>query len=1319
MLDGKTDEFIHDKKNLFWLNEESLISELRCVHCDLKNLGVSKCELTPDGKHMLSKSLIDKIHAKIKENFKKIFSISEKDGKNQSKDEDISKNIKVIPYLNNIFPDSKLEEFMEKESKYINAKNKAKLSEYANLKLQTLFTNELSIKYSTNDNLEKMFASYEYSKFEDNFVRVIKEKIFDEENFRKYSQYIKNHTLYNLNEDLMKNTLKKTLQNLKELDDTNDNPIIYKNVLNFLKIDMIIQNLDTVEKKTRFMETIKRNEDLNKDELNDFENFIDHLILAKIYRKVNAIVYLPKLKSSFKTKFMNTSISNQVEAVNFNYDLGIFDFIVKYKYIIKDNKITQESKRKISINVGSDKNTKYIIDYLNFYLMMDIDNYLIQIIYKNREDYRVKQKQNLFVEDSEGDYFSLLFSDNSKIVFSLVSDEVYFTGPIDSIENIISYLKDKYSIEFHSPEFMEFQGNLRIETSANLTKKVIQEIFNHNAFRNYWITKKQTNNTNNHSYVYWSENNMENFPTTFDNWINFKIDFHSKKDIVYNNWEINFEGNSVAFLQPFISKIISIVHLMENISFNKSFQPTNEAIEKYTHFLKKESSEKKSKSDNSSYLIAQNEIAKREIYNKAIKYSLRGMNLKENFNSRSKPLIFHERNFNKIIMAKWKRFYASISLNKNLLFLEDKSKYMEPPENMIVKVEENIKFVFNDDRQRGLQIGKHYIGLIYEGLFLLPYPEKGKISKIEIVNNVYKKESSLILNKEGSGTSGNIKSSSKKKAVSSIIREVVDRFTTNKASKTVFYFPGDNEYQNFRDFLDKTYPNRKDIYALVKQHLWDHTNEEIEETFKSIDISIHQDLLQHFHKSLIFYFVYDSQRKQYLHKQPRHKFFYCHNREYDHVMFIFKSSKERTDVIYFEDDQYKIPINDQMKNFIKTQAPNPITTNQLKNLLDIDGDIVKGQIFDSNGKSCGLRIQRSNKIMDLRYNPQYSLYLDDYDTSFNFGEIKDSKTNVNEKFGNFANDDRFILVPKKTTNVKYKISKIAENLRSWKQEVYIFQRILITLWFLFNNDKQENYIYKKEDVQLFINTYLGSHIDTDRKLKKQNYENLIVIKRFDHIRDFIDYVSEIYPNRFYGGKLRVRNEELDEIREYMEREIMLIKNYPPSFKEEILNSRTILNLIKDKEDLRGRDEIAYNNFVLEIKKNNLIHYSYKFSKTFSEKFDPKDTDINSKETKAELILIPFMDKYFFLRLTEKGNSLTAVYACIQWKEKKEIISYYSKEQKRSPYIKNFKLVGSDIVESDKNDFSHLSIPEEDYCWILGYELSSGGIVYAAMLPIEI
>ena len=90
-----------------------------------------------------------------------------------------------------------------------------------------------------------------------------------------------------------------------------------------------------------------------------------------------------------------------------------------------------------------------------------------------------------------------------------------------------------------------------------------------------------------------------------------------------------------------------------------------------------------------------------------------------------------------------------------------------------------------------------------------------------------------------------------------------------------------------------------------------------------------------------------------------------------------------------------------------------------------------------------------------------------------------------------------------------------------------------------------------------------------------------------------------------------------------------------------------MSLIKTSDDMIGRDEIAYNNMLIEIKKNKLSENSFIFVKNFMCVHDPKDPDITSKEPKAELVLVPFQGKYYFIRLTEKGHSLTAIYACYQ------------------------------------------------------------------------
>lgn len=1291
---------------------ENLFSDLKCINCGSVSLDSSKCNFSQDKKHCLDPLVVKKIAAILSKEFKTSISSDEiKNMKDYSLSE-ISEEKYLSDFFKRFFTDEEIFNFIEDlfpkncvktidEKKAIDDarrkrpnSRKNKIDDKSDEGLASVF-----YKYENLITMENFKKSPKFASFMEGFSELIDPVIQD----AAYKKYIK--TLTNDNFITNDEIVDAYLEKIKEATSENYNDFFSRDFLvDIIQKKIIVKKINSREKVDYFLDVFKNYKKKSQEEFSEYENFIDFLIKVKIYKKVNALSYLPNFDNKFTTQYMETAISDQTKAFNFTYNIAIPEFQLKYRYSLVKNNFVNESMRRIVSISGSDKTEKTFIDFMNFYSLINPDEKIDQVIYKNKDEYEVKQNKTLQVEKTNFDYFGIVFSSGSKIVFNLLSSDTYFSGGVEEIREMILHMKEKYNLRFENPEFVDFRGIIRFETSGNFCKKIIQEIFNHENFKKFWYTKKQTVGANNHYFVYWPENNLENFPQTFDKMINLKIDFHSKKNIIYNNWNLEFEGNDSSLIIPFIGKFSAIVHLMENIEFIKNFASINRAIRIFIDYTKRRKDEKNSKIDNSTVLVAQNEIAKREIYKKAIKFSTKGITLSKNtFNGRLKPLIFPLENFNEtIIQNKWKKFYAQFFSGENKIFSSlgnSSSKFSTAEyEKMINFDKKNSIFsLFFKDEIFGAELD--------DQKFFLSYPDKNKITSVEIQNDFLGNDK---------------KNSSRKKTILPLMEEIINQFTDEVPIKSGFYTPSGYEFEDFRKFIAENFKNRKDVYSLLKQHLWDFTDEEIENTFDEINIPIHQNLLENYHKALIFYYVYDSRKKQYVQQLARHRFFYCYNTDYENVMFIFKTKESKIDVVFFQDDTPIIKIDEKIRNFIRKDknSPEPLKITDILDLLS-DNEIISGQFFDSNGKSCGLRITRGKEIMDLRYPPQFTIYFSEQNSYHQFHQIHDSQTTVNQKFGKFANDDRFTFVPKKTQNVKYRISEIYEKIRFWKQEIYIFERVLISLWLIYNIKNDSGKIYTNQEVQKFIDDIITIP-DPKRELKKEQIiEGLVVINKYDDINLFKNYLEKIYPNRFYDGKLHVDEKEIEKIKEYMKRELILIKNYTTSFRENLLDSRMDISLLKTQSTLSGSSEISYNNILLNIKKKFLNEYSFIYSPYFDPSFDPRNVDDNSfREKKTELILIPFNGKFFFIRMTENGRSLTAVYIAELWAKKREIGSYYTTQKKRITYIRNFLFKDGSIIESQKNNHEILQQSGEDY-WILSYPLENGEMAYAAMLPIDV
>ena len=250
------------------------------------------------------------------------------------------------------------------------------------------------------------------------------------------------------------------------------------------------------------------------------------------------------------------------------------------------------SKRTLYIDLCDGKSKKTIIDYLNFYSKIDENDPLIdQIIYKNGVDVRNKisnTEKSIKKPCANDDFFGIYYKNNSKVIFDLLSKDVYFTGTSSQINEIILHLSSKYNIEFENPTFLTFKGNINVTTAGVLCKKIIQQLFLHDEMNKFWYTKSNQTSANNHSFVFWPEK-TKSIPKQSDNSVSIKIVYESKHDCVYNNWNISFEGNDNSFIIPFFGMFLGFVHFMENLSVNKKYITFERVVREFLAYFKKRS----------------------------------------------------------------------------------------------------------------------------------------------------------------------------------------------------------------------------------------------------------------------------------------------------------------------------------------------------------------------------------------------------------------------------------------------------------------------------------------------------------------------------------------------------------------------------------------------------------------------------------------------------------------------------------------------------------------------------------------------------------
>lgn len=1349
------------EKEIFFNIDDLDLTSLRCKYCNtMRTDNIPKCSQSPNECHEIDQKIIDEqvdiVFRKFLDNIVatkdigKIIKVNDK----MLDEKDLAE--KTVDELKNIIRGSAcidkliensfdhlcieyLSEMNEIEKVYLekSKKSKKKGKEPEKNPGQKFFSDQISDKlwneffsrpYNAMSSSE--FANFMNGNFSYFFDRVIADKRYQDFIFKFTGKYVNMNDL----REVYKNFLVYQFVNKKCEAAT---IFTYEIAKRIIKLDAILYKLDNINDIHKFISILKDINNLGENEYSDFTFYLKYLIQVKLMKRTKNFLINQPPNKCFKNKYMQNYVSTHVNNYNFTYDIVFPKIVLTYKFTLRQEGLVRESIRPIVYATTDNKTAKKVIDFYNIYGQLNTDNDIRQIIYKERDIYKIKLFKDSYDETHQvgqnDDLFGVYFESGSKIIFDLLSNECLFTGTSEEIKFMIGKLEQN-RVYFSNPIYVGFKGLFTIETTGFLCKKIIQEFFLKGEMARYWITKSQQTSANNHIFLYWPENIV--IPKTTEKNISLKIDFNSKVDIVYNKWDVSFEGDESLFIIPFLAMFMGFIHLMENLPYNKKYEKVYRVIKETSQYMRKRNIENHQKwSDISSALVSQNEIAKREIYSRALKNSMpNAQKYVEKFNSRSKPIIYPYKRFTEDKIAhRWKKFYISIFLNTNPVFVTDRSELRELTGEELKEKGKCVSWTNGQYNMSGIvhtQNGqKSYYAVVITDEFdnrymMLSYPDKGKIPNIEFTSNNMpcKGDVHSIIN--GKVSTQKIQNqSSRKKHINPQIQSALSRMVSIAPSKSGFYFPKTSGYTTFRQFIYETYPDMERRNALLYQHTWDYTNEEREKSFATIDPVIHTDLLQDFHNAIIFCFAIDPVTKQFTIIEPRHRFSYSYNTDYDKMMFIFKHPHGDMDVVYFDDDKYAIPITPEVRNMIKNQNQNPVTIKWLKSNVAPNGEeYLRGQFFDANGKSIGIRVvdKTGTKIMDLRYAAQFGLYYEN-DPLHHLIKVTDTQTNVSEKFGIFANDDRFELIPKRTTSVKYKISDIYETQRREKQEIYIFFRVLFTLWFIENNKNPADKIYAEEDVTNFINKYIQPS-DPTRMEIAQKIEEIIVFKKYDTMDKMASYLEKIYPNRFYSGVLHVNASEIDKIKEYFHRELMLVKNYPKDFENYFTTERMKVSLIKkESPEINGFETIFYRNMLSEIKKLNLSEKSYLFMRQFSPTVDINYGDKNSKDIKAELVIIPFRGKYYFIRMTSTGSYSVAANICDMWAKKKEIGSYYTTDRKNISFSRKFIYEESTnmIVESKHNESNSTLASTDDY-WILIYKLKAkSAAVAAAMLEIQI
>jgi hypothetical protein len=479
----------------------------------------------------------------------------------------------------------------------------------------------------------------------------------------------------------------------------------------------------------------------------------------------------------------------------------------------------------------------------------------------------------------------------------------------------------------------------------------------------------------------------------------------------------------------------------------------------------------------------------------------------------------------------------------------------------------------------------------------------------------------------------------------------------------------------------------------------------------------------------------------------------------------------------------------------KEETP-PITCDILTSMLnnpDNEGhfvDRLDGQLFDCNGKCVGFRVKRVNlsvssipsspitpfsaspdlpgimagrspsmtMTMDLRIPPQFPLLPASNDgiqvgngmAMGGYKRVDNSMTNVAEIFNHSFRDARqFQLVPKITTSVRYRVSEIYEKSRKIKQRIYIFWRMVVSHWMVYSkrlsSSNNEREVISYSDIESYINRYIvGIDMDENAEIETQVIEKMVIVEVSPDLRTFETYLTSIYPRVFSGDVFQgetqmqmafhVLASEVEEIKEYMKRELDLIKNYPSTFFTHLANTRMNVKLMEHyRSELTNSEIIERYICDADIRRNLTSKIYLRHVEFFRPEIDPlhpihfASSSHKSHIQSAEMVTIFYKNNLYIIRILKEGKYEIATKACHIWKRDRLIVPFDMNESDATTYqARSFIYSNGEIVESSRNDDELLRSSGQDY-YVLSYTRPTKSdlrkrvintTVYAAMLPLH-
>lgn len=961
----------------------------------------------------------------------------------------------------------------------------------------------------------------------------------------------------------------------------------------------------------------------------------------------------------------------------------------------------------------------------------------------------------------------------AKALFDHYTSYCYLSGTNDEIRHMMQVLNSLPGINLVNQEFMSFSGKFEVKTRAILVKPVLEQILLIPSLARYWYPRSVSSVAGNYIYIYTPEG--VNVPVETSDYVSMQVHPLRQYTITDKIWSLEFKGNRQSQIIPFISMTIALLQMVENIIYDKRFDLYRRAEQDYVMHYRKNQRSMNEQSSGAVGPMLQYGLTKREIYTASLKVVGLTKEQIDKYEDRLRPFILPLMDDDSKQGRKWKTFYASVIASINPLF--ERASFPDFKIGVIrtgvnsendKKASTEFKNAFDSlafDEEGNLVFNDGSIGLshgsVRETFLFICYPEKGNVYYMEMKNGLPIRSVRYAALSPPARAEGNVPpprfqvSTQRKRDVNQTVREIVGQFTSNPPDKITFFNPQGSE--KYKDYITKIFP--PDILrVLLSQHLWDHTREEIVERVDKLNVYLQQDMLQNLMGALIFCFVIDPETKQYVFQLPRHNQWYAISGEYEDASFLFQTKQGNYEIVLFKNGSLSTPMDHKMKTYMRQglfrgQQVAPLKYSDVYSKLRDEEDRLEGQLFNANGKCIGFRIRakegRQEKIMDLRINPQAPI-MASHKAGLKAPHAKrltyltDSRTNVEEKFGLFIDDPRFVLIEPRQIGVQMRVSKLYEQSREWKHRVYLFCRMVLNHWMLYKNatTTDDNNPTSTQGIQDYTVAFIKP-CDKERALQEQELLKVVMPEMHSNIADLSAYLSRVYPNVFHDNTFHVVEEEVERIRTYMAREIELIKNYPPSFMTHFMNSRIDTKLVglrinsslsvqsssisqgRGINELVGLPSITENVRVAQVKLDLSNNSYYLYMNKFDSDVDP--VSITKQQVrKAELVLVEHNKKLYFLRLTKVGVFEVACYIAHMWHKEKKIMRY-EETNPMTTAARRFTLRNKEIIENTDNDLRQIYASGQDY-WILAYtrfEPSHNGrggpaekTTYAAMLPLE-